>query len=275
MNNLEKAKTALAKQESKQVAVQSNFDKLKKMLDNETVKQRFAEALGKSAGAFTASIVSVASNNHYLKNADPNSIISASLISATLNLPINPNLGFAYIIPYGGVAQFQMGSKGYIQLAIRTGYYKTINVCTVYEGDIKYYNKFTGEMEFNPDNDKQDKPVGFLAYFKLITGFEKYLYMDIKSMEAHAKRFSKQFNSGVWKTDFEAMAHKTIIKRLLSKYGILSIELQKAIEFDQAEIRETEAGELEANYLDNPEVEFKDIPKSEPKDAPEEPETLI
>lgn len=250
------AKLALEKQQTKAVTQASNFDKLKSLLSNEKVKQRFEEALGKSAGGFTAAIVSVASNNAYLRNADPNSIIASALVAASLNLPINPSLGFAYIIPYGNTAQFQIGAKGFIQLAIRSGYYKTISYATVYEGDIKKINRFTGEIEFNDDNKDFSKVAGYVAYFKLVSGFEKFLYMDIKSVEAHAKRFSKTFSNqnSTWKTDFEAMAHKTIVKRLLSKFGILSIELQKAIETDQAEIKLTDSGEIEANYIDNPET---------------------
>lgn len=250
------AKQALEKQESKAVQQATNFDKLKSLLSNDRVKQRFEEALGKTAGGFMQSIISVCSNNAYLRNADPNSIIASALVASSLNLPINPSLGFAYIIPYSNTAQFQIGAKGFIQLAIRSGYYKTISYTTVYEGDIKLHNKFTGEIEFDLENKDQSKVVGYLAYFKLVSGFEKFLYMDIKSMEAHAKRFSKTYNnsSSVWKSDFEAMAHKTVIKRLLSKFGILSIELQKAIETDQAEMKLSESGEIEANYIDNPNI---------------------
>lgn len=200
---------------------------LKGMLGSEAVKKRFNELLGKKAPGFISSLLSVVNNNKLLAKADPVTVISAGAMAAALDLPINQNLGFAYIVPYGGQAQFQMGYKGYIQLAMRTGQYKSINADVVYEGEIKSVNRFTGEFEFGERT--SNTVVGYMAYFKLVNGFEKYLYMTIEEMQAHAKKFSKNYKGGTEKwglTDFHTMAIKTVLKRLLSKFGILSIEMQ-------------------------------------------------
>lgn len=200
---------------------------LKGMLGSEAVKKRFNELLGKKAPGFISSLLSVVNNNKLLAKADPVTVISAGAMAAALDLPINQNIGFAYIVPYGGQAQFQMGYKGYIQLAMRTGQYKSINADVVYEGEIKSVNRFTGEFEFGERT--SNTVVGYMAYFKLVNGFEKYLYMTIEEMQAHAKKFSKNYKGGTEKwglTDFHTMAIKTVLKRLLSKFGILSIEMQ-------------------------------------------------
>lgn len=202
---------------------------IKSMLADINIKKRFEDVLGKNAPAFMSSLISVANGNSQLKEIslkNPMSIVSAGAIAAALNLPVDPNLGFAYIVPYGTSATFQMGYKGFIQLAMRTGQYRTINAAEVYEGEIKGINRFTGDIEFGEK--QSDNIVGYIAYFKLINGFDKYLYMTKEEVEQHGRKYSKSFNNanGRWKLDFHAMAIKTVIKRLLSKYGILSIEMQ-------------------------------------------------
>lgn len=221
-------------------AVAKEGDRLRALLYTESVKSRFDEMLGKRSAAFISSIMSAVNTNPELKKCEPMSIISSAAIAASMDLPINPSLGFAHMVPYKGVAQFQMGWKGFIQLAMRTGQYKTINLATVFEGQIKSRNPFTGEMEFNPDVPPSENPSieGFLLYFKLLNGFEKYFFMSYAACEAHGKRYSAAFkrNWGPWVEDFEAMALKTVAKMGLSKYGILSIDMQKAIEVDQGEV---------------------------------------
>jgi recombination protein RecT len=223
---------------------------IKALLNSVSVKKRFEDILGKHAPAFMSSIISVANGNDQLRRVsqeNPMSIISSAAVAAALNLPVDPNLGFAYIVPYGSAATFQMGYKGFIQLAMRTGQYKGLNACEVYEGEIKTINRFTGEIEFGEQIG--DKVVGYLAYFKLLNGFEKYLYMSKEQIEKHAKTFSKSFNNpkGRWALDFHAMALKTVIKLLLSKYGILSVEMQNgmgtALVADGAAV--TESGEYQ------------------------------
>lgn len=221
------------------------------LIKQESYKKRFNELLGKKAPGFISSMLNV-SNLPSLKDADPNSIISSAVVAATLDLPIDQNLGFAYIVPYNTKvnneyvkkAQFQMGYKGYIQLAMRTGQYKTINAIEVYEGEITKVNRLTGEIEFDYDNEfiNRENVIGYVAYFKLLNGFEKTLYMSKEEMEIHAKKYSQSYSSSkkwvadssLWSTDFNGMAIKTVLKRLLSKYGILSIDMQTAITSDQA-----------------------------------------
>ncbi|HBG0090340.1 TPA: recombinase RecT [Clostridioides difficile] len=224
---------------------------VKNLLSTEAYKKRFKEVLKDKANTFMASVVNV-SNLPSLKDAEPNSILKSAMVAATLDLPIDPNLGFSYLVPFvnKGVkeAQFQIGYKGFIQLAMRTGQYKTINAIEIYENEIKSVNRLTGEIEFNENKDEIDKEivVGYIAYFKLLNGFEKTLYMSKDDMEKYAKRYSQTYKSNkdyvvkssLWTTDFDSMAVKTVLKRLLSKYGILSIEMQKALETDQAVIKD-------------------------------------
>lgn len=228
---------------------------LKSMLGNDNVKARFQEILGKKAPGFISSILSVANSNTLLQKADPKTVTNSAVIAATLDLPINPNLGFAYIVPFGGQAQFQLGYKGFVQLAMRSGQYKTINVREVYEGEVVSENRFTGEYEFGTP--KSDKVVGYMAYFKLLNGFEKYLYMSKEELEKHGKKYSQTYKkgSGLWASDFDSMAKKTCLKQLLSKYGILSIEMQRAHTFDQAVVKndliEENVDEADIEYVDN------------------------
>jgi recombination protein RecT len=260
---------------------------VKGLLANIGYKKRFEEILGKKAAGFMASIINI-SNGPVLAGVEPNSVIASAVVAATLDLPIDPNLGFAYIVPYNvkvngeyvKKGQFQLGYKGFIQLAMRTGQYKTINAIEVYEGDIKRINRITGDIEFNEDNIKQDTVVGYLAYFKLLNGFEKSFYMTKNQMEKHAKKYSQTYKSNKdyiakgskWTTDFDPMAIKTVLKLLLSKYGILSIEMQRAIETDQAVINnevDEETGVIiqeNIEYVDA-EHEVRDADVSEQSDA--------
>lgn len=203
-------------------------------VESENIKQKFQEVLDKGAGAFVTSILSLVKSTPQLAAADPKTVISAAMTAATLKLPINPNLGFAYIIPYGKEAQFQMGYKGYIQLAMRTGQYKTINASVVYEGQIEEVDFVTGEIIRGKK--KSDKVVGYVAYFELINGFSKMVYMSHEDMMHHALTYSQAYKydkkngkkSSVWSTNFEAMGLKTVLKQLISKYGIMSIDMQGA-----------------------------------------------
>lgn len=249
---------------------------LKSMLGNENVKSRFQEILGKKAPGFISSILSVANSNTLLQKADPKTVMNAAVIAATLDLPINPNLGFAYIVPYGGHGSFQLGYKGLIQLCMRSNQYSKIEVNEVYEGEVKIKNRFTGEYEFNEPT--SDKIVGVLAYFKLSNNFEKYLYMSKKECEAHGKKYSQTYKrgGGLWSTEFWAMAKKTCLKQLLSKYGILSIEMQRAQTFDQAVVKndliEDNVDEAEVEYVDNP--SNADARRQAMKEAMEEAEVV-
>lgn len=224
---------------------------LEVLLNKDNVKKRFEEILGKKAAGFMSSIISATKANPRLRSANPNSVLSSAVVAATLDLPINQNLGFAHIVPYGGEAQFQMGWKGFVQLAIRTNQYRSMNAAAVYEGELKEYNRITGEIEFDLAGRKSNKVIGYVAFFRLINGFEKYFYMTLEEVTAHGKRYSKSFSTGNWQTNFEPMALKTVIKLLLSKWGILSIEMQTAMEADQAIVNARGEG-FEFDYKDAP-----------------------
>lgn len=231
-------------------------DSLKVILDNSSVKARFQEVLGKKSAGFISSILSAVNASKNLQTVEPKSIVSAAMMAATLDLPINSNLGFAHIVPYGNVAQFQMGWKGFVQLAIRTGQYRTMNAAEIYEGELIHWNRVTGIIDVDTSAKKSDTVIGYVAFFRLNNGFEKYIYMTTEEVKKHAKQYSKSYSNpkGQWVLNFNAMALKTVIKMLLSKYGILSIEMQQAIQSDQGVIETTSAGELKVEYKDAYEV---------------------
>lgn len=243
---------------------------------NPAVAKRFSDILGKKSAGFISSLVSL-SKSQALAKAEPNSIVASSLVAASLDLPIVPTLGFAAIVPfYDGkkkqtIGQFQIMTKGLIQLAQRSGQYRTINVSPVYEGDIKVYNRFTGDIEFNvanqPDTSKQ--PIGYVSYMQLTNGFEKYLFMTTEDLVNHGMKFSQTFRKGfgLWKDNFDAMAKKTVLKLLLSKYGPLSVDtqMQLALQADQAAIRmesisDTEIADASMEYIDSTVSDAEEAP---------------
>jgi recombination protein RecT len=263
----------LAKQEQRAL---SPMQSLSKFINSDAIKDKFTEILGKKGTPFIASVLSVVSSNKSLQNADKNSIYTAALMAATLDLPINQNLGFAYIVPYNEsynengqwlkrqVAQFQMGYKGFIQLAQRSGQYKIINSSDVREGEITNHDRMTGEIQFNWTQDATERlsnpVIGYLSYFELNNGFRHTLYMTAEEVEAHAKEYSQVYKSkgkGLWKDKFDAMALKTVTKLNLSKNGPLSIELKQAMLSDQAVIKsdaftnDPETLDIEPEYIDN------------------------
>jgi recombination protein RecT len=234
---------------------------IKQMFNNDDIKKRFDEMLGKRSSAFITSVLQIVNSSEMLKDADPMTVYSAAATAASLDLPINPNLGFAYIIPYNVKqkdgsyrveAQFQMGYKGFIQLAQRSGQFKTISYSPVYEGQLVEVNPLTGNVyDWNKRNG--DNVVGYVAYFKLINGFEKSLFMSFEQLRQHGLKYSQTFkkNYGMWKDDFDAMASKTVLKLLIAKFAPMSVEMQTAVIADQAVIVEGEA-----NYVDNKPVEM-------------------
>jgi recombination protein RecT len=227
------------------------------------VKSKFEQLLGKKSVGFVTSVLQITSQNALLSKANPMSIFNASAMAATLDLPINQNLGFAYIVPYNEKykdaqgqwqsrcnAQFQIGWKGLVQLAQRSGQYTAINVVEVYENQFKSYNALTEELKADFETDGDGKVVGYVAYFRLLNGFEKTCYWSIAKVEKHAQKYSKTYanNNSAWKTDFDAMAKKTVLKNTISKWGILSIEMQSAVVADQAIINDVET--LDVTYSD-------------------------
>lgn len=208
------------------------------VLESNAIKKRIDGLLGERSAQFCSTIVTISRQTHLAK-AKPESIIGAAIIAATLDLPINPNLGFAHIVPYKGEAQFQMGYKGFIQLALRTGKYAVMNEFKVNKEAFISYNPITGVLDVDTEklNEDADDIVGYGFYFKLVNGFEKMVYWSKDKCLAHAEKYSAQYRkykSGLWKEKTDEMATKTVIKHGLSKYGILSVELQGALESDQA-----------------------------------------
>ena len=222
------------------------------------VQEKLKELVGKNAPAFATSVLQIVNSNSMLVNADPQTIFSAACMAATLNLPINNNLGFAYIVPFKNnktntiEAQFQLGYKGYIQLAQRSGQFSRIAATPVYEGQLVSENPLLG-YEFDWSVKPNGSPIGYVAFFKLINGFTAELYMSKEEVMKHANKYSQTAKKGygVWKDQFEAMALKTVLKLLLSKQAPLSIEMQKAQMADQAIIRDVDKDEFD--YIDHSE----------------------
>lgn len=224
---------------------------LKGLLSNENIKAKFQEILKDKAAGFTANLAVMVNQSAALSKCEPMTIVSAAVQAASLNLLLDQNLGQAYVVPYGDKAQFQIGYLGYIELAMRTGQYLTINVTEVYDGELVSENRVTGEYVFDFSAKKSDKITHYAAYFRLINGFEKTLCWPVDQADKHGKRFSQTYKKGfgLWKEDFDAMAKKTVLKYLLRKWGPKSIEMQKAELIDQTVIKDLDANEIE--YIDN------------------------
>ena len=252
------------------ITAQKEAKTVKGMLETPAFKKKFEEMLGKKAAGFISSIIAVTNSSNYLMKADPATVIGAAAQAAMLDLPINQSLGFAYIVPYKGAAQFQLGYKGYIQLAQRSGQYIDIGAKTVYEGELEYENRLLDKFRFGERT--SDKVIGYLAYFRLTNGFEKMLYMTIDEAQAHAKKYSQSYKGGTDKwglADFNVMAEKTVLKRLLSKYGPLSIEsiqMSQALANDGGVISMNNDGDFDVNFNG----ETIDAETEEPTDEPAE-----
>lgn len=229
----------------------SNELTIKRMVHDQGFIQQAQDVLGEGTQQFLSSVLSLSNASPALLKCDPVKLYNCCLMAAAIKLPFNHNLGQAYIIPYKGEPQLQIGWKGFIQLAQRSGQFKTIGANAVYDSEIDGIDSMTGEIIFNFKLKKTGKIVGYMAYFELLNGFKKNLYMTVNDLQRHGKRYSQTFKSGsgVWVDNFDAMAQKTVIKLLLNKYAPLSIDLQKAIEIDQAD--------AEGDYTDNkPRVEI-------------------
>lgn len=219
---------------------------LNSYLDGQGLRKRFDELLGARAPQFVSSLVSMINADKNLQQAfgeSPMTVIQAGLKAATFDLPIDQNLGYAYIVPFNNSykteagwqkkmeANFILGWKGMHQLALRTGAYKTINVTDVREGELKKYNRLTEEIEiqFIDDEDEREKKkvIGYVGYYRLVNGAEKTIYMTTKQIENHEKKFRKGASMGKgWREDFDAMARKTVYRILIGKWGVMSIDYQ-------------------------------------------------
>lgn len=232
---------------------------IKNLFGRDEVRNKFQEMLGKRAPSFITSVLQIVASNNLLAKADPHSVYHSAAVAATLDLPLNNNLGFAYIIPYNQkqpdntwktVAQFQLGYKGFIQLAQRSGQFKSLGATRVFDGQLIKNDPLLGPV-FDWEKKKSDLIIGYAAAFSLINGFEKIVYWSQYDLEKHGLKYSQTFKKGygLWKDDFDAMATKTVIKLLLSKFAPLSIEMQKAVAVDQAIINNEDATDI--TYVDN------------------------
>lgn len=287
-------------------------DVLKSIMNAESVQQQFKNALGKNAGTFVASVIDLYNGDTGLQQCQPKQVVMEALKAAVLHLPINKALGYAYVIPFKNTKKvngqwvkvyepvFQMGYKGYIQLAMRTGQYRTINADAVYEGELRKVNKLTGEIAFDGER-TSDKVVGYFCYFELLNGFSKTLYMTVEQMANHAKRYSKGLvkydedgnkvdvtvdslvaladlpmapdsKTVGWLGNFHGMAIKTVIRNLLSKYGYLSVEMQDAISNDyEGDDATDDRGTLIQNNANAQTVDMADVDYQEVEDAKQLP----
>lgn len=259
--------------------------KIKNYLADVSVKERFEEMLGKRAGAFTNSLINVVRNSNKLQKCTPESVISSAIVAATVNLPIDPALGQAAIVPYGKTAQFQIMYKGVTQLCIRSGQYEQIHCTEVYKDELEFWNPITGEIKFTDQSSwkmrstaKQADVVGHFCRFKLVTGFGKCDYMTFDEALAHAKKYSKAYQYDLkdnkrlskWSLDPVPMGNKTILLRLLTKYGVMSIEMQQAIIADHEDFEDAQAraarqieGETGSEVINLNPDEVTEVPEQE------------
>ena len=277
------------------------IDMLKSVINAPSVQSQFGNALGEHKDAFVASLIDLFTGDKSLQACQPASIVAEALRAATLRLPLNKALGFSYIIVFNNNVKnpdgtwtkvptptFIPGYKGYIQLAMRTGQYKTINADFVYEGELRKVNKLTGEIAFDGEK-KSDKIVGYFCYFELLNGFSKTLYVSVEDMANYALRYSPSFKGKNkpqvedlikaaqtnqastkvgWEGNFNDMGLKTVVRRLLSKYGYLSVEMQDAISKDttdtpQQQIITVQAEERKPIMLDEAQYEKVDTETGE------------
>lgn len=235
-------------------------------LSSENTKKYLNSILGNRTGQFITSLTSLAGSSEMLKNCDRNSLLACALKSVSMELPFDPNLGFTWCVPYDKTATFQVGAKGYIQLALRTGQYKFIGSRDVREGEFLGRN-FVGDPEIKwlPDEERINKEiVGYMAGLELLNGFRKVIFWSNQEVENHAIRYSQSYRKykktgnkkdTIWASQFEKMAEKTVLKALISKYGIMSTDMQKAVISDHAKLNiNLETGEENINYIDNPEI---------------------
>ena len=249
------------------MAVQNNLAKksqrlgLTAYLTQDAVKNQINNVIGgKNGQRFISSIVSAVNNNPQLSECTNQSILSGALLGESLKLSPSPQLGQYYLVPFndknqGKVAQFQLGYKGYIQLAIRSGQYKKLNVLAIKDGELVRFDPLNEEIEVNLIQDEEEREkaetIGYYAMFEYTNGFRKALYWSKAKMEAHALQYSAGYRAKkgytFWEKDFDGMAYKTMLRQLISKWGIMSIDMQSAIDADMAVIKEDGTKE----YVDN------------------------
>lgn len=210
------------------------------VLNSDATQKMLAGMLKQEAGTFTASVLDLYNTDTLLQKCDPKQVFGECLKAASLKLPINKQLGFAWVIPYKkngvDIPQFQLGYKGLIQLCMRTGAYKYINAGVVYEGELRKIDKLTGELDISGEK-LSEEIVGYFGYIETINGFRHSLYMSKAEVTKHASRYSKSYKAGsaIWRDNFDEMATKTVLRNLLNKWGVMSVELVNALDDDRAD----------------------------------------
>ncbi|EOD6220497.1 recombinase RecT [Enterococcus hirae] len=232
----------------------------KTLMSQPAMKKKFNDILHEKSDAFMGSLLTLVGGDDYLSKAEPMTIIASALKAATMDLPIDKNLGYAYIVPFNrkenvgkewithNEAQFILGYKGYIQLAQRSGQYKALNAIEIYEGQLIEWNPLTEEFQFDYNAKQSDRVIGYVGFFELLNGFKKTVYWMKQEVEAHrikhAKGFDKTKLTGAWKENYDAMAIKTVLRNMLAKWGILSVEMQNAVTSDERVFRFDENNDL-------------------------------
>ena len=253
-------------------------------LNSMNVAANIDQALGKeNRQRFITGVISAVNNNESLKECTNQSILSGALLGESLKLSPSPQLGHYYLVPFndknkGKVAQFQLGYKGYIQLAIRSGQYKKLNVLAIKEGELEYFDPLNEEIKINLMIDKWDEreeaeTIGYYAMFELTNGFKKAIYWSKKQMENHALKYSSGYKAKkgytFWEKNFDGMAYKTMLRQLISKWGIMSIDMQHAFENDMTFT--DDSGHV--NYVEADDDVIDMAQHEEPKEKAESPET--
>ena len=226
-------------------------DRIKAILTQETINEQFKNALKENSSLFVASLIELYTSDKYLAKCDAGLVVLEALKAATLKLPINRNLGFAWIIPYGGTPSFQLGWKGYVQLAQRSDKYKTINCNLVYDGELISIDKLSGDIDIS-GTAATDKIIGHFAFFELINGFKKTSYWTVEKTKAHAVKYNQECKKagklvGNWKDHFDSRAMTTVLKHLIKNFGPQSVEMMGVDISDERDLNQTVNDDVDAN----------------------------
>lgn len=264
----------------------------KALMNTPAMKKKFTDILHEKSDSFMGSLMTLVGGDNYLSQAEPMTIIASALKAATMDLPIDKNLGYAYVVPFNrsekvgnkwikhNEAQFILGYKGYIQLAQRSGQYKALNALAIYDGQLIDWNPLTEEFTFDYKAKVSDEVIGYVGFFELLNGFKKTVYWTKQEIESHriknAKGYDKEKLSGAWVDNYDSMAIKTVLRNMLSKWGLLSVEMQAAITSDEKVFRVDENNDLiEETDLSDMEPLKQDLKEAERVEESENIETLF
>lgn len=264
----------------------------KALMNTPAMKRKFTDILHEKSDSFMGSLMTLVGGDNYLSQAEPMTIIASALKAATMDLPIDKNLGYAYVVPFNrsekvgnkwvkhNEAQFILGYKGYIQLAQRSGQYKALNALAIYDGQLIDWNPLTEEFTFDYKAKLSDEVIGYVGFFELLNGFKKTVYWTKQEIESHriknAKGYDKEKLSGAWVDNYDSMAIKTVLRNMLSKWGLLSVEMQSALTSDEKVFRVDENNDLiEETDLSDMEPLKQDLKEAERVEESENIETLF